>query len=451
MARLLRSIRTRLLVATLLPAVLLLVGTFFAFNAIELSHQTQRDVQIADKVASAIGDALEQHPRAPIDYRVFQEILGTSELTVTRAGRTLYQSPTHLPRRSQVVREHFEPGGLITIRTDVDTETGLTLKLTAVAAVALGLIVLVGLLATMLVMRAISEPVARAVRVADRLAGGDLDARMGATGDAQFNRLAHAFDDMAERIQETDTVQEQFLSDLAHEIATPINGVVGLARGALDQTIQPEGLAEAGQLLEEEAARLDKLLADLRQLRMPTLASAPDWQWVRVDRLVEALGRRFAPDAERAGLELVTRTRRIDLVSDPHLIERVVTNFLTNALRYTPAGGTVTLQLRRSHQEAVISVADTGVGISAEAQGRIFDRFYRADNSRDRVSGGTGLGLAIARRAASALGARIELDSRPGEGSEFRLVLPVAPPEHPAPNDPSAGASRATVQAPGGR
>lgn len=274
---------------------------------------------------------------------------------------------------------------------------------------------------------------------------------MGAMGDAQFRRLAHAFDEMADRIQEADEMQEQFLADLAHELATPVNGVVGLARAGLDRTIPPEELAEAGGLLEEEAARLDRLIADLRQLRIPSLAGTPEWQWVRADRLVEALGRRFAPDAARAGLELAVRTRHVDLVSDPHLIERVVANFLTNAFRYTPEGGRVTLQLRRSHPEVVIAVTDTGVGIPPEAQARIFDRFYRADRSRDRVSGGTGLGLAIARRAATALGGRIELDSRPGAGSEFRLVLPATPPDRDADVDPSGPPPRATVRAGEGR
>jgi signal transduction histidine kinase len=104
-----------------------------------------------------------------------------------------------------------------------------------------------------------------------------------------------------------------------------------------------------------------------------------------------------------------------------------VNNFVSNAIRYTPPGGRVRIVAQRRRSAAVIAVRDTGMGIAPEHLERIFDRLYRVDEARDRATGGFGLGLAIARRAAQSLNGRIEVTSTPGEGSEFRLVLPARP------------------------
>ncbi|MGE5287489.1 MAG: sensor histidine kinase, partial [Micromonosporaceae bacterium] len=103
-----------------------------------------------------------------------------------------------------------------------------------------------------------------------------------------------------------------------------------------------------------------------------------------------------------------------------------VNNFASNAIRYTPPGGKVEIRARRRRSAVIISVRDTGIGIAADHLERIFDRLYRVDEARDRATGGSGLGLSIARRAAQAIGGRIEVDSKTGAGSEFRLIVPVS-------------------------
>jgi signal transduction histidine kinase len=112
------------------------------------------------------------------------------------------------------------------------------------------------------------------------------------------------------------------------------------------------------------------------------------------------------------------------VVADPRLIDTVVNNFVSNAIRYTPAGGKIQIRAQQRRSATVIAVRDTGIGIDAQHLERIFDRLYRVDKARDRATGGSGLGLAIARRAAQSLGARIEVESKPGEGSEFCLLMP---------------------------
>jgi two-component system phosphate regulon sensor histidine kinase PhoR len=106
------------------------------------------------------------------------------------------------------------------------------------------------------------------------------------------------------------------------------------------------------------------------------------------------------------------------------LLETIIGNLLSNAIRYTPPGGRVTLTAALQHDAVTFSVRDTGIGIAREHQTRVFDRLYRVDAARARATGGTGLGLAISQRAAHTLGARLALSSEPGKGSEFRLILP---------------------------
>lgn len=281
------------------------------------------------------------------------------------------------------------------------------------------------LLGTTTLIRGIREPLERAASVADRLAGGDLKARMGPGGPDQFRRLGRAFDTMADRLEASDRDQEQFLSDLAHEIATPVTAVIGLAGAALDHTIStPMQEQEALGLLENETTRLRDLLADLRRLSTLELPTSVNLEPFDLAALCDALRRLFDAPARAAHLDLGVRVPTIHVTSDLRFVERILTNFLTNAVRYTPAGGRVNLTASIVHDTVVVAVTDTGIGIPPEEHDRIFDRFHRVDAARDRVSGGTGLGLAIARRAAVALGGRIELDSTPGQGSTFRLVLP---------------------------
>jgi len=194
-----------------------------------------------------------------------------------------------------------------------------------------------------------------------------------------------------------------------------------LADGSLHTEAERE---EAQKLIESETRRLTGLIDDLRALTRLDLAGGD--RRVRVD--LAALCRdavvRFAPSARAAGIRLEADLKQVVVDSDPRLIETVLDNLLSNALRYTPSGGRVDLRTRRARKEVVLSVRDTGIGIAPEQQVRVFDRLYRVDEARDRERGGSGLGLAIVQRAAQALGGRIELESEPGRGSEFRLLLP---------------------------
>jgi signal transduction histidine kinase len=251
---------------------------------------------------------------------------------------------------------------------------------------------------------------------------------MGSEGRGEFGQLARAFDAMAARLDTSDRNQRQFLGDLAHEIATPVTAISGsgLALGDGTAATEEERLA-AVETLTRETRRLQGLLADLHSLTRLDLAETVRQAPVDIDDLCREITERFMPVARAAGVHLALRTSNITVVSDRRLLDMVVANFVSNAIRYTPAGGSVRIDVRRNRQEVIIAVRDSGIGISAEHQERIFDRFYRVDEARQRATGGSGLGLSLAMRAAKELRGWIEVQSGPGAGSTFRLSVPIRP------------------------
>lgn len=427
----LSSLRLRVLASMLVPAVVVLTGAFFLVNHIETASQRNSAIAADREVAYALVRVAEV-PSRRLDFETAQRLLGDDQLIIIKGGHVVFRGPVRPPRRHRFrVIAPFR-GGVVIVIGDVDTTTLLSLKLTAVAAAVLVLTVGLALVGTWTLTRSVRMPIRRAVEAADRVAAGDLTARMGDTGPEELRHLARAFDGMAVRLEEADRRQREFLADLAHEIATPLGSVAGLASAAFDGTIATEDdRAEAAHLLEGELRRLRTLLDDLRRLRslegQATAAGATEP--LQLDDLVRGIAQRFSGDARAAGLDLSVRTRRVRITSNPALIETVLTNLMSNAIRYTSAGGRVEVAIHQPRRGTVgISVRDTGIGIPPEHRGRIFDRFYRADQARDRVGGGSGLGLSLAARAAMALGGRIEVQSELGVGSRFLLVLPGRPP-----------------------
>lgn len=242
-----------------------------------------------------------------------------------------------------------------------------------------------------------------------------------AAGRAERARLIRVLED---RLAIAERQQREFLADLAHEITTPLSSVAGLALSLLDgTTCSPADRAEAGLLISSESARIHRLVEAFRDLSRLDVADSCRREALDLGRVVSDVVRRAKPAARAKGLRLLWSYTPVSAYTDQRLVETVVGNFLSNALRYTPPGGEVRVRVASRPGADVVSVADTGIGIETGDQARVFDRMFRVDRARSRATGGSGLGLAIARSAADALGGRIELESVPGQGSEFRLVL----------------------------
>ncbi|MDX6515201.1 MAG: hypothetical protein QOH73_867 [Gaiellaceae bacterium] len=420
----LTSLRLWLAVAMLAAALVGLVGAYISYGKIEAAQERTADRAKDDRIAAAIAAQAAAGADRP-RFTALQAALPYDQLIVIRNGRRFFAGPPPTGRELEVSVTRPFRGGRVILRDYESPKPGTSLALTLVAAAVILLVIGAALAAATLVSRSVRGPIERAVAAADRLAGGDFGARMGTSGPEELVRLAQAFDSMAERLEGAERDQRRFLADVAHEIATPTNAISGygiaLADGSLESDTER---AEARSLIESETRRLTGLIADLRALTRLDLAEEVRPIELDLAAVCQAAAMRFQPAARRAGLALHVDARRAPVNADERLLAMILDNLLSNAIRYTPAGGRVDLVLHRRRGELVLAVRDTGVGIPPQHQQRVFDRLYRVDEARDRVRGGSGLGLAIAQRAARALGGRLELESEPGRGSEFRLVLP---------------------------
>ncbi len=272
------------------------------------------------------------------------------------------------------------------------------------------------------------RPVDRLSRTAEQLSLQNLTMRLPAlhSGDA-LERLSISLNNMLTRLRYSVQTSRRFLADASHELRTPLTIIKGELQELSRSTAitDPDLRERVGSVL-EEVDRLEHLVSGL--LALSRLDAGEDrCDWVELD--LAALSRTTAEQmrlmAEDRGIALEIRAAsRTVIRGDSGRIKQVIVNLLHNAIRFTPAGGTVMLRVTRVNDGSVLEVSDTGVGIPAAAVPRVFDRFFRVDDARSREDGGAGLGLSIVRAICVAHGASIEVESQLGHGSYFRVQFP---------------------------
>ncbi|MBW4467375.1 MAG: HAMP domain-containing histidine kinase [Pegethrix bostrychoides GSE-TBD4-15B] len=223
---------------------------------------------------------------------------------------------------------------------------------------------------------------------------------------------------------------QQFTADAAHELRTPLAALQAIVQTALRSSdLTLEEAKAAFQILNRQNYRLSKLVQDLLILsQLDQSAGSRTLAPCCLNSLLQDLEDEFAALAMAAQIQLkfLGFDNPVEITADPEQIYRAISNLLSNALRYTSAQGKVTIRLSRSASHAVIQVEDTGIGILPDEQSRIFDRFYRTDQGRSQQQGGSGLGLAITQAIVRQHQGRLSLESEPGKGSLFTILLPLS-------------------------
>ncbi|TAK14073.1 MAG: HAMP domain-containing histidine kinase [Anaerolineae bacterium] len=273
------------------------------------------------------------------------------------------------------------------------------------------------------------EPLRQLFRAIDSVAEGDLSVRVPKDDSPQFGELIKRFNKMVVELERADQQRRNLTADIAHELRTPLHIIQGNLEGVLDGVYQatPDHINDTL----EETKLLGRLVNDLQTLSLAESGQLPlhPTRFMVAD-LLDDLMASFSSQAEALGIELKTGTGDPGqhLTADYVRLNQVLSNLVSNALRHTPEGGTITVETETLTGEARnvrIRVTDTGVGISAEDLPFIFDRFWRGDKSRTRdghVS--SGLGLAIAQQLVQAHGGTIEVESEVGKGTRFVIDLP---------------------------
>lgn len=358
----------------------------------------------------------------PLDADTLRRTLeGKSVLATARAGNTrvrIYSTPLVVLRN--IVGTIQVGASLRSVDATLRRVAGLLGAGTLLAVAIAGA---VGYALARAALRPIDEVTQAALRISR---AEDLSRRLPEPSvQDEVGRLTATFNEMLGRLDDLFRAQQHLVADVSHELRTPLTTIQGnldlLRRGALDD---PEARREAIRAIEAEIGAMSRLVADLLLLAQADAGVKLEFRPVELDTLLLDVYRQAQTLAQGVKVKLGEEDQAL-VMGDPDRLRQLLLNLVDNALKYTPAGGEVTLSLQREPGWVCIAVSDTGIGIPPEDLPHIFERFYRSDKARTRGKGGTGLGLAIAKWIAEAHNGRITVESAPNRGSTFTVWLPL--------------------------
>ncbi len=325
--------------------------------------------------------------------------------------------------------EHFGPSGRFPHNPEIVRQIRIENQelLRNYSLIGLAGLVLFGAGGGYFLSRRMLKPVDRVSSLASRISSTNLKERINYQGpDDEMTRLANTFDDMLGRLESAFESQKQFIQDASHELRTPI----AIAQTNIE-VAEMEGKATARdykRLMEVLKMSLERMnrLSDNLLLLSEGDQSQMKWSVVDMAALLDEVAAEANAKAIAASvnLELEPILEEMLVMGDALRLKQALINLVDNAIKYNQTGGTVKISARAEGSQLVLQVQDSGIGISAADQQRIFDRFYRVDKSRSRSQGGSGLGLAIVKKIVEDHSGTISVESTPGQGSTFRMSLP---------------------------
>lgn len=347
-------------------------------------------------------------------------VMGVGMAALLVVGR--FTSPRFFVQQLQQMRV----GGmnLQVVRTELVRGYSLAWTRGAVWAVPLGVSMAGGL--GYWVSRRISQELRQLEETARQFAAGDFRSRVPSIDIPELDRLGTSFNQMAESLEGVEQRRRELIGDLSHELRSPLTVLEGYLEGLAEGTLaaSPELYAR----LADETGRLRRLVNDLQELSKAEAGHLDvNLKPIDLTPLLQSVLDRLEPQIDEGGpaLELSVPAPLPLVLADPDRVEQIVLNLVGNAIRYTSTGSII-VRAAAEGRWMWVSVTDTGCGLAEADLSFVFERFWRADKSRSRHSGGSGIGLAIAKRLVELQGGQIEVQSQLGQGSTFRLSLPIA-------------------------
>jgi len=285
-----------------------------------------------------------------------------------------------------------------------------------------------GLLTSLFLAREILRPLLQLAQSSQRIANGHYSERVSVPGSTELATVASHFNKMAETLEQVEQQRVALISNVMHELRTPLSGLEGYLEGLMDGLFpyKPETFVQ----MSHEVRRMRRLVDDLQSLsRVEAGQITLKLETFDLVAVVQRIVDQLQPQAVAQNLTLTTQYLQPQLMvyADPDRTAQVLLNLAGNAIRYTPEGGQIIVRTTPEQNSALVEVKDNGIGIPAEALPYIFERFYRVDRSRARTSGGSGIGLTISRHLAWAMGGNLTAASSGSKrGSTFCFRLPLA-------------------------
>jgi two-component system, OmpR family, phosphate regulon sensor histidine kinase PhoR len=268
----------------------------------------------------------------------------------------------------------------------------------------------------------------RLIEAMKRISKGDFNVAIDVQGaPGVFTELVDGMNHMAVELGQMEQMRQEFISNVSHEIQSPLASIGGFARALQKEEISGDTRRHYLEIIETECKRLSKLSDNLLKLTSLESGHHPfERKACRLDKQLKGLILLTEPQWSGKNIEMIAELEEVTAIGDEELLSQVWINLLHNSVKFTPEGGSITVRLRHGEGGgAVVEIADTGSGMSSEDREHIFERFYKADKSRNRSLGGSGLGLAIVRNILDKHKADIRVDSEPGQGTTMTVKLPV--------------------------
>ena len=451
-----RSLRFRL--PALFLAGIALAAVIASLIAVQFFQDYTRTRAVQELRAESAGIAqlyVQQAGVGNVPIHSLQRAIGGDQIFWVPAvrGGSLFAGAVPVPRRSDVQFSDLVGAGVRTINLSVNGSgylavarvvslagiptgailvakpnsalTSRWLQLLGELAFAFGIGIPLALVLVAYFSRRITRPLEALTRAADDVAAGHYEVALpGPGGGSEIERLSTRFGEMAFRLAESEEVSRNFLMSVSHELRTPLTAIRGHVSALRDGVFEDEDARRRSlDVVAEEGTRLERLVGDVLDLaKLDTRRFTLRREEVDMRVLCERAHDAFVTEAQARDLTLeLSAVDGVVLVTDGDRILQIVSNLLGNAIQWTPPGGTVSLALSTDGDDVIVTVTDTGPGIAPEERERIFRPFWSGHGGH---GGGTGLGLTIASELASALGGGLTVDSAPGGGARFVLVLP---------------------------
>lgn len=289
-----------------------------------------------------------------------------------------------------------------------------------------GFAIIVAVLLIYIFSLRLSRPLKQIKYAAARISNGEFEKRVSIKSRDEIGELAKAFNHMASALENIEKMRRGFVANVSHELRTPMTSIRGFIEGILDGTIPPEKHSHYLTIVRDETNRLNRLVTDLLDLaKMEAGEIKLNITDFNINELIRKCVIKLETLLLEKGLAVDADFEEEDLMvsGDPDAVERVVYNLLHNAIKFTPAGGKISIITKSSRDAAEVTIRDTGIGIEESELDMIWDRFYKSDKSRSRDKTGTGLGLAIVRNLINEHSQRISVQSKLGEGTAFTFTL----------------------------
>lgn len=274
--------------------------------------------------------------------------------------------------------------------------------------------------------RNLVSPIKKISKTAREIKEGNLSARTGLQGEDEISRLGETFDEMAESVEKDRMLERRLTSDVAHELRTPLMAIQATVEAMVDGVFEAD--EERLETVNNEVQRLSRLVdAILKLSRLENRSKPLNMQLLDVSELISGIIATHDAFVTDSGLDLhFSSDDDVFIMGDADMIRQATANLISNAVRYTPEGGSITVSVTKGLLMANIAVEDTGIGLTPEEAKMVFSRFWRADAGRNRESGGLGIGLSIVKEIVDRHNGWVQVEGKPGEGARFTIHIPLA-------------------------